>query len=58
MHNQDTYIKFIDPKYGIEECLGACLGSQRKCRLPQAPTRAHPPLPPASQSLHECNDAK
>ena len=29
MHNQDTYINFIDPKYRIRECLGACLDLKR-----------------------------
>ena len=58
MHNQDTYIDFIDPKYGRKVCLGARLEFQKKRRHPRAPTRAHPPLDPASRSLHECNDAK
>jgi len=29
MRNQDTYINFIDPKYRIRECLGACLDLKR-----------------------------
>ena len=53
MHNQDTYVNFIDPKYRVKECLGAYLEPQKKRRLPRA--LAHPPLAPASRSLHECN---
>ena len=55
MHKQDTYMNFIDPEYRVKVCLGACLESQKKRRLPRAP--AHPPLAPASRSLHECDDA-
>jgi len=54
MHNQDTYINFIDPKYRMKVCLGACLESQKKCHLPPAPV--HPPLAPMSQSLYKRSD--
>ena len=55
MHKQDTYMNFIDPEYRVKVCLGACLESQKKRRLPWA--LANPPLALVSWSLHECNDA-